>query len=228
MTATSARVLVLLVVLVVFAPACRADRPAAAPPSGARAVAVAGPAGRLDVVELGEGERVVVLSHGATGTKEGFYPLIPALAGAGFRAIAYDARGVGGSEGKPDVTTRAEDLAAVVTYARDSGATSVSLGGASLGAAVTLSAASGLDADAVIALSPAVADPSVLPEELSELQIFIAVAEDNEPFATQARALGEVLGVDPVVVSGSSHGTGMFTDHPELVDAIVSFLAGTR
>jgi len=85
-----------------------------------------------------------------------------------------------------------------------------------------------LDADAVIALSPAVADPSVFPEELSELPIFIAVAEDNEPFATQARALGEVLGVDPVVVSGSRHGTGMFTDHPELVDAIVSFLAGTR
>jgi hypothetical protein len=58
--------------------------------------------------------------------------------------------------------------------------------------------------------------------------VFIAVAESNEPFTTQARSLGDALGVEPVVVTGDRHGTGLFVDHPELVDEIVDFLATTR
>jgi non-heme chloroperoxidase len=193
-------------------------------------VSIPGPDGTtLDAVEMGDGARVVVLTHGATGTKEGFYSLLPALADAGYRAIAYDARGVGSSTGDNDTTTRGDDLAAVVDHARSSGATSISLGGASLGAAITLAQAGELEADAVVLLSPAVAGvPDALAEDLADIPVFIAVAMDNEPFATQARELGQALGVDPVVVSGERHGTGMFGDHPELVDTIVDFLASTH
>jgi alpha-beta hydrolase superfamily lysophospholipase len=221
------RMVLLAATLAAVAPACGRDEPPA-PPAGARTISIEGPAGRLDAVEIGEGDRVVLLSHGATGTKEGFYPLLPALADAGYRAIAYDARGVGGSEGNPDATTRADDLAAVVGFARGSGASSIALGGASLGAAVTLQEARTAGADAVIALSPAVASSSGIADRLQGIPVFIAVAESNEPFTTQARSLGDALGVEPVVVTGDRHGTGLFVDHPELVDEIVDFLATTR
>jgi pimeloyl-ACP methyl ester carboxylesterase len=218
------------VVAVMLAVACGGERSPVVPPTGARTLSIPGPAGTtLDAVEMGEGDRVVVLTHGSTGTKEGFYPLLPALADAGYRAIAYDARGVGSSTGENDPTTRGDDLEAVVDHARSSGATSISLGGASLGANITLAQAGALEADAVVLLSPALARvPDALAEDLADIPVFIAVAMDNEPFATQARELGETLGVEPTVVTGDHHGTGMFGDHPELLVAVVDFLATTR
>ena len=191
-------------------------------PEGARATAFQGPAGRLDAVEMGTGDRVVVLSHGADSSKEAFFPLLPALAEVGYRAIAYDARGIGASEGEPDIDTRADDLAAVVAAVRASGATSVVLGGSSLGGAVTLSAAKDLDADGLILLAPAVPDASAI--DVPNIPILIAVAEDNEPFTTYARDLADVLGVQPIIVSGSAHGARMLVGHPELSEQIASFV----
>jgi pimeloyl-ACP methyl ester carboxylesterase len=99
------------------------------------------------------------------------------------------------------------------------------LGGSSLGGAVTLSAADDLDADALILLSPAVADASAI-GDVPNIPILIAVAEDNEPFTTYARDLADVLGVRPLVVSGSAHGARMLIDHPELSDQIANFASG--
>ena len=181
-----------------------------------------GPAGGLDAVEMGTGDRAVVLSHGADSTKEAFFPLLPALADAGCRAIAYDARGIGDSEGERDVETRAEDLAAVVAAVRASGSTSVVLGGSSLGGAVALSAAEDVDADALILLSPAVPDAAAV-GDVPDIPIFIAVAAGNEPFATYARDLADALDVRPVVVSGTAHGAKMLIDHPELSGQIAAF-----
>ena len=196
-------------------------------PEGARTITFQGPAGRLDAVEMGTGDRVVVLSHGADSSKEAFFPLLPALAQAGYRAIAYDARGIGASEGKPDINSRADDLAAVVAAVRASGATSVVLGGSSLGGAVTLSAAKDLDADGLILLAPAVPDASAI-GDVPNVPIMIAVAEDNEPFTTYARDLADVLGVQPIVVSGSEHGARMLVDHPELSEQIAAFVRAVR
>jgi uncharacterized protein len=193
------------------------------PPEGARTIGIEGPAGNLDAVEIGTGERTVVLSHGADSTKEGFFPLLPVLADAGYRVIAYDARGVGNSEGEPDIDTRADDLAAVVASVRASGATSVVLGGASLGGAVTLSAAAELHADALILLSPAVPDASAICD-VPDIPILIVVAEGNEPFTTYARNLADALHVRLIVVSGSAHGGKMLMDHPELSQEIAAFL----
>jgi pimeloyl-ACP methyl ester carboxylesterase len=210
--------------LVALAVACTGKQQPSLP-DGARNVTFRGPAGSLDAVEMGTGDRVVVLSHGADSRKEAFFPLLPALARAGYRAITYDARGVGNSQGEPDFDTRADDLAAVVAAVRVSGATSIVLGGSSLGGAVTLSAADDLDADALILLSPAVADASAI-GDVPNIPILIAVAEDNEPFTTYARDLADVLGVRPLVVSGSAHGARMLIDHPELSDQIANFASG--
>ncbi len=46
------------------------------PPSGSRNIAIATTGGaELPAIEVGSGGRVVVLSHGATGTKEDFFGL---------------------------------------------------------------------------------------------------------------------------------------------------------
>jgi alpha-beta hydrolase superfamily lysophospholipase len=217
---------VALVTLIAVSPACSGKQQSSMP-DGAHEITIQGPAGVLDAVEMGTGDRVVVLSHGADSSKEAFFPLLPALAGVGFRAIAYDARGIGASAGKPDIGTRADDLAAVVTSVRASGATSVVLGGSSLGGAVTLSTAADLDADALILLAPAVPDASAV-GQVPKVPILIAVAQDNEPFTTYARNLADALGVQPIVVSGSAHGAKMLVPHPELADQIATFVSSLK
>ncbi len=194
------------------------------PPRGARHVKIATPDGEsLDAVELGDGSRVAVMSHGATGTKEGFYRLAPAFADAGWRVIAYDARGVGDSSGTRG-DARDADLRAVVDHARATGATSIVLIGASQGAALSLSMAKDLDADAVVSLSaPADEFGAIDAARSLTVPVFVAAAQDNQPYADDARRLADVLGIEPTIVSGGNHGTGMFADHPELATAIVRF-----
>lgn len=192
--------------------ACSAAEPD--PPPGSRTVAIPAGGGRtLDAVEVGEGPAVAVLSHGATGTKEDFYAIAQAFADGGWRAIAYDA----GDD-------REGDLGAVVTYARDTGAETVVLVGGSLGASLSIAMADELDADGVVALSPPAASFGAAEAAASlRAPLFVAVAEDNEPYATDVRTIARAAGVQAVIVTGKGHGTGMFIDHPELMDQVVAF-----
>lgn len=191
---------------------CRGDEPD--PPPGSRPVAIAAGDGRsIDAVELGSGERVAILSHGATGTKEDFYDVARAFADDGWRAIVYDA----GDD-------RETDLRTVVAYARDTEARTVVLLGGSLGGSLSIAMADELDADAVVALSPpASAFGAGQAASSLEAPLLVAVAEDNEPFTTDGRAIAEAAGVDPVIVSGSGHGSGIFDDHPELMQRVVEW-----
>jgi hypothetical protein len=187
------------------------------PPNGSRNIEIATTGGaELPAIEVGSGGRVVVLSHGATGTKEDFFGLAGAFADEGWRAIAYDARS----------DAREDDLRAVVAYARDSGATSLVLAGGSLGASLSISMAGELDAQAVVSLSaPASSFDALRAAEAigDSIPMFVAVAEDNEPYATDAVKIADAAGTSATIVSGDGHGTGMFLDHPELMDAIVAF-----
>jgi alpha/beta superfamily hydrolase len=141
----------------------------------------------------------------------------------GWLAIAYDARGVGESTG-----TRGEhrdvDLRAVVEFARSSGARAVVLAGGSLGASLSIAMAAELDAAAVVSLSaPADAFGALAAAGDLEMPVFVAAAEDNYPYADDARAIAEAAGVEPAIVTGDGHGTGMFPDHPGLIDAVLAF-----
>jgi alpha/beta superfamily hydrolase len=198
-----------------------------AEPSGSKHVSIPTSGGEtLDAVELGSGSRVAILTHGATGTMEGYFPLIPALADAGWRVIAYDAEGVGDSTGEVDAD-REGDLRAAVVYARSPGAETVALVGASLGAFLSLSVAGELHADAVVALSPYLGLPAEeMASALDGTPALLVVAEDNEPYASDTRELAAALDVDPVVISGDNHGTGVLTDHPEVSEQIATFLEG--
>ena len=223
------RISLLLALTVMVVPACGREAPE--PPPGSRQITIPTPDGvQLDAIEVGSGTDVAVLSHGATGTMTGFYRLAEALAADGWRVIAYDARGVGESTGGPD-EDRETDLRAVVAYARDTEAGSILLGGASLGASLSISMAAELEADALVSLSAPAgsfgADRTA--DDLADaIPVLVAAAQDNEPYTSDARALAEAFGVEPVIVGGDGHGTGMFGENPDLIEQIVTFADGTR
>jgi pimeloyl-ACP methyl ester carboxylesterase len=202
----------------------------APPPAGSKHVTIDTPDGEhLDAIELGSGPDVAVLSHGGTGTMDGYYPLVPALAEAGWRVIAYNARGVGESTGDRGVH-RDVDLQAVVDHVRATGATTLMLVGASLGAGLSVAMARALNADAIVLLSvPADAFGAVdAARGLRGTPAFVVAAEGNSRYPEDAKLVAGALGVTATIVDGDEHGTGMFHAHPELVDAIVAFAARVR
>ena len=56
-----------------------------------------------------------------------------------------------------------------------------------------------------------------------DIPVFVAAAREDEPFATDARAIAVELGVPPTIVDGDGHGSGMLRDHPRLTEEILAF-----
>lgn len=139
--------------------------------------------------------------------------------------IAYDARGVGASTGSG--SARDVDLRAVVDDARDRGARTLVLVGGSLGGSLSISMASELGADAVVALSPPAATFGALEAANARggIALFVAAAEDDQPFAEDASSIASAGEVSARIVGGDRHGTGMLRDHPEPLEEIVRFVA---
>jgi pimeloyl-ACP methyl ester carboxylesterase len=86
--------------------------------------------------QYGAGERGVVLAHGGRFSKESWDKQARTLAEAGFRVLAFDFRGHGesrgGPTGQPGEGCRF-DVVATVDFLRQTGATRVSVVGASMG-----------------------------------------------------------------------------------------------
>jgi pimeloyl-ACP methyl ester carboxylesterase len=208
------------------------DDPEASPPAGSRAVEVPGPEGsRLAARELGRGPVALVLAHGATTNMSSWYAPMDELADAGYRVLAFDARGVGDSSGSAstDPEARVEDIGAVIRSVRAGGADRVVVMGSSLGAQAALlvaERASGdgpVDAavDAVVGVSPA-----TVPSGAGSIRVpaFFVASEDDRGPAADARALGRELDAEVEIVPGSIHGSDLFAEHPEATRALVAFL----
>jgi pimeloyl-ACP methyl ester carboxylesterase len=196
-------------------------------PEGSRAIRVPGPQGaELSARVAGRGPVTLVLAHGAGTDMSSWYAAMDDFAGAGYRVVAFDARGVGDSEGEftTDPAARAEDIEAVVRDSRRKGATKVVVMGSSLGSAAMLEAAGRDDLAAIVGVSPASIPAGA--GAVTEPAFFVASRGDTGP-AANARELGKRFRRPARIVDGSIHGADLFADHPEAIRAVLAFLAGT-
>ena len=87
-------------------------------PETTPAIALIGPAPKIAVDYAGQGDLVVFL-HGIGGNRRNWRAQLPVFAAAGFRAVAWDARGYGDSDdydGPLDFYAFRDDLARVLDH----------------------------------------------------------------------------------------------------------------
>jgi alpha/beta superfamily hydrolase len=184
----------------------------------------------------GAGQHGVVLAHGGRFTKKSWTEQAQTLAEAGFRVIAIDFRDRGKSHG-PQSTPGNEgvhfDVLAAVRYLRETGATQVSVVGASFGG--------GAAAQAAVAASPGQIDRLVLiahssidhPEQMRGRKLFITARGDTTGSGTlRLPGIREQFeqATEPkelVILEGSAHAQYIFqTDQgPRLLHEIIRFLS---
>jgi dienelactone hydrolase len=182
----------------------------------------------------GRGNHVVVLAHGGRFTKKSWKEQAIRLAEAGFRVIAIDFRGRGESRGGPASTGEEKELSldvlAAVRHARESGATTVAVVGASFGgwAAAGASAEAPGEIDRLVILAGVVDEP----EKLTGRKLFILSRDDVRgggilrlpEIRDQYERAPEPK--ELVVLEGSAHAQFIFeTDQSErLMNEILRFL----
>ena len=129
----------------------------------------------------GCGDRGVVLAHGGRFDKQSWAVQARTLANAGFRAVAIDFRGRGQSRGGPQAGSRDDvrfDVLAAVRYLHETGATTVSVVGASFGgwaaAQAAVEAPEG-QIDRIVLLAASAIDE---PERMQGRKLFITTRDD--------------------------------------------------
>lgn len=190
---------------------------------------------RLIGVVLGRGPRAVILAHQWATDLCIWVPYARALAARGHRVLIFDHRGFG-SSGQAARSTRRDrvdyDVLGAIGALRSRGATSIVLGGGSLGAAAVLSAAARAapPVNGVISLS----SPSRY-ERINVLNaaralrvpaLFVATEEDH-PFAEEAQELYDASASPEQqlrIFSGYGHGVFMFRI-PDVRAAVDDFIA---
>jgi len=203
-------------------------------PAGPHPVSFPTPDGGLVVAnEYGTGDRGVVLAHGARFDKESWDPEARALAGSGFRVLAIDFRGYGGSRAGSAPQALELDVLAAVRFLSGSGANSVAVVGGSMGG--------GAAAQAAVAAEPGEIDRLVLlahapidhPERMQGRKLFVVSRGDVDGKGSPRlariqdqyeRAPGPK---EIVVLDGSAHAQNIFGTEqgPELSSSILRFLS---
>ena len=181
----------------------------------------------------GDGDRCVVLAHGARFDKASWKEQANQLAGAGFRVVAIDFRGYGKSRGGSASETPQDemhlDVLAALRYLRQQGAASVSVIGGSMGGRAA--------ANAVVNGSPGAIDRLILlahapiehPGLISGPKLF-ATAEgdpvtrhvlDQYDKAPEPKEL--------LILEGSAHAQFLFTteQNERLMKEILRFLSAS-
>ncbi|MBA3366666.1 MAG: alpha/beta fold hydrolase [Actinobacteria bacterium] len=184
---------------------------------------VAGDGTRLLGVMIGSGPRGVALGHESDSDLCSWMPFARKLAAAGLRVLALNHRGHGSSgDARLSANRRRLDLdfAAAVSVLRSRGVDRVFLGGASMGGtgAVVAAAAFPKSVAGVVSVSAptrfSTLDALAQARKLQVPALYL-VAREDEPFATDARALHDASASPDkrlVVTDGASHGTGLLRD----------------
>jgi pimeloyl-ACP methyl ester carboxylesterase len=185
----------------------------------------------------GEGDHGVVLAHGGRFTKESWATQAQTLASAGFRTVAIDFRGRGQSRGGPASESRDDgiqfDVLAAVRYLRQTGATTVSVVGASMGGWAVAQAAVEAEPgeiDRIVLLAHSAIDQ---PERMKGRKLFVTTRDDvrgqGVPRLPEIREQYEQA-PDPkelLILDGSAHAQYIFdTEQGErLMREILRFLS---
>jgi pimeloyl-ACP methyl ester carboxylesterase len=178
-------------------------------------------------VELGRGPRAVVLAHQGGGGDGPFLcnwmPYGRALAAQGYRVLVFDHRGFGSSGQASNFSRRRRvdfDVLAAIGFLRLRGATSIVLGGASLGGAAVLAAAVHAKpaVNGVISFASPITFGSInalnAARALRVPVLFLSAAEDGS-FADEASRMYEACSASDrrlAIVPGSRHGAPVLRD----------------
>jgi pimeloyl-ACP methyl ester carboxylesterase len=182
----------------------------------------------------GSGPTGVVLSHMFPTDRTSWADLASLLADRGYRSLAFDFRGHGGSSGERDVPQIWRDVLAAVETLRDRGARRIVLIGASMGGTASLIAASRAEVQGVITLSAAgtfmglSAPPEVL-QAVDEPKLFIAAQADGSAAATAQAFYDTASGAKRLeILTGADHGTDLLAGQQgEAVRRLIlEFLSG--
>ena len=185
----------------------------------------------------GKGERGVVLAHGWQFNKGSWRKQAQELAQAGFRVLAIDFRGYGQSRGPgqsdPLSAPLHLDVLAAVRYLRKTGAKTVSVVGASMGASAAADAAIESEPDEVDRLVLLAGTANGSPEKLKGRKLFIVSRDD-----TRGDGVGRLAEIreqyerarepkELIILDGSAHAQLLFeTDQGErLMREILRFLS---
>lgn len=172
----------------------------------------------LDTVILGDGTTGLVFAAQLGGNLCQWLPTAQLMAKQGYRTAVFNYSGAAGGE----------DVLAAVDELKRRGATSVALVGASKGGTAVLSAASGTDVKAVVALSaPTIFEATNAIEGMAEVTAptWIGVGEFDYEFTADSRNLYKASGAKVKhleVVQSTDHGVDLL---PDLRDKITAFLA---
>jgi pimeloyl-ACP methyl ester carboxylesterase len=167
----------------------------------------------------GDGVRAVVLAHGGRFNKESWEKQARTLVSAGFRVLALDFRGYGKSRGPgesdPMDAPLHLDVLAAVRYLRSTGARTVSIVGASMGA--------GAAGDASIASQPGEIDrlvflggaPNGAAEKLKSPSLFIVARNDTSGDGPRLPGIQKQYDKAPqpkslIILDGSAHAQYLF------------------
>ena len=209
-----------LLALTLLAAGCGGDDEQAKAPPTAAPVALDGciePGGKAtidgDVAIFGSGSVGVVTVSGPGGGACQWVDLAEALGGPDVRVLV-SATGTGDDADEVERNLLALRAERVVLVSTSAGATAALKAADRAAGLVTLSAVRRFrGADAL-----AIADTLELP--------MLHLGSRGDPITNQGRDTRELRATGKaVVVSGSAHGTDLFTDHPELIERIADFVA---
>jgi pimeloyl-ACP methyl ester carboxylesterase len=191
-----------------------------------------------DGVELtgdlrGNGSVGVVLAHMYPADRRTWAEFASLLADEGYRALNFDFRGFGDSQGTRHVPEMWRDVLAAVAELRARGAQRVVVIGASMGGTAALVAAAQTEVAGVVTLSAPstfmnLSAPPEVVQAVDEPKLFIASQDDEQAAATAQEFYTEASGAKRVeIVTGDDHGTGLLegTQAEVVRKAILTFLA---
>ena len=127
----------------------------------------------------GDGDRAVVLAHGAVFDKESWHDQAVVLAGGGMRVLAIDFRGYGKSTSGSEARGLHLDVLAAVRYLRGNGAKRVSVIGGSMGGGAVARASIDAEEGEIDDLILLAHSPVPEPQKLKGRKLFLVSRGDG-------------------------------------------------